>query len=218
MSDLPFFRAPVVKITADPVVVAGTLSKSHTGAIAGGAIGGAAALLVIGAIALVVLRRRRRVRRRKSFASSFERDVVEPDLSLVVTPFDPSHAEEAETNWQRQWTGPEAIPLTSTPLDSSPRAVPVPVGWSSKDLARLREEKLHSSSSSIDRLLSGPNTSITAIPESGPSTSLTATPDVTSSSEARRLQSEVDSLRLEMQQLRTERFEAPPLYEDGDEQ
>ncbi|KAH9077812.1 hypothetical protein EDB83DRAFT_2514525 [Lactarius deliciosus] len=208
-----------VQITADPVTIAsGTSpeSKSHTGPIAGGAAGGVAALLAIGVIAIVARRRRRRSRRRKSIGSLFESDFMEPDLPMTLTPFNPIHTGVAElgtgsqTNWQRQSVEPEIVPLVHapTPSDSpmpSPRMVPVPVGLSSKELARLRED--NSRSQSTDALTPGPSS--TAIIEQG---------IATSPLEARRLQSEVEALRREMQQLRVERFEAPPGYasEDGD--
>jgi len=216
MSDLVFLRAPVLQITANPVTTgtsSKSQSKSHTGAIAGGAIGGVVALLAIGAITLVA--RGRRSRRRKSIGSSFERDVIEPDLPMTMTPFNPTLTGAAEletgsqTKWQQRWTGPEPeiVPLAhaSTPSDSpvpSPLVVPIPVGLSSKELALLREDS--SRSQSTDAFLSG--LSSTATTERGVATS---------STEARRLQSEVESLRREMQELRAERFEAPPGYEDG---
>ncbi|KAH8978969.1 hypothetical protein EDB86DRAFT_3108313 [Lactarius hatsudake] len=208
-----------VQITADPVTtVSGTSpkSKSHTGPIAGGAVGGVAALLAIGVVAFVARRRRRRSRRRKSIGSLFESDFMEPDLPMTLTPFNPTHTGVAElgtgsqTNWQRQPMEPEIVPLVHapTPSDSpmpSPRMVPVPVGLSSKELARLRED--NSRSQSTDALTPGPSSA--AIIEQG---------IATSPLEARRLQSEVEALRREMQQLRVERFEVPPGYasEDGD--
>ena len=198
----------------------GASSKSHTGAIAGSVIGGAV-LLAIGA-ALVARRRRRRRHRRKSIESSFERDVIdEPGLPMTVTPFNPTLIGEAELesgsqiNLQQRWTEPvepESVPLVhaSTPSDSpvpSSRLVPFPIGLSSKELARLRNDS--SRSQSTDALSSDPL--LAATTELGVATT---------SSEARRLQSEVESLRREMQQLRAdtvERFEAPPGYEDGGE-
>jgi hypothetical protein len=117
----------------------------------------------------------------------------------------------SQTNLQQQWiehAEPETVPLVqSFPHSDSPapssRAVPLPVRLSGKELARLRED--NSRSQPTDALSPGPL--------------LTATTEVgvaTSSSDARRLQSEVESLRREMQQLRAERFEAPPLYDHED--
>ena len=111
----------------------------------------------------------------------------------------------SHTNLQQPWAEPvepETTPLVHafTP-DSSSRVVPLPANLSSKELARLREDNSRSQSTS-----------------SGPLTATTELPVDASSSEARRLQSEVESLRREMQELRAERFEAPPLYhEDGDQ-
>ncbi|KAH9064488.1 hypothetical protein EDB87DRAFT_1241631 [Lactarius vividus] len=206
-----------LQITANPVTTAsGTSpkSKSHTGAIAGGVVGGVAALLATGAIAFIAQRRRRRSRRRKSIGSLFESDFTQQDLPMILTPFNPTLTGVAEfgtgsqANWQRQSVEPEIVPLVHgpTPSDSpvpSPRLVSVPVGLSSKELARLREDS--SRSQSTDALTSGPSSTA----ERGVATSF---------SEARRLQSEVEALRREMQQLRVERFEAPPGYasENGD--
>ena len=113
-------------------------------------------------------------------------------------------------NWQQRWTEPvepEVVPLAhaSTPSDSpvpSSRVVPLPVSLSSKELARLREGSSHSQST--DALSSAPPLAATS--ERSADTSL---------SDTRRLQSEVESLRREMEQIRAERFEAPPNYEDG---
>ncbi|KAH9022174.1 hypothetical protein EDB85DRAFT_1871496 [Lactarius pseudohatsudake] len=212
-------KVPVLQIAADPVTT-GTSpkskSKSHTGAIAGGAIGGVVALLAIGAAVLVG---RRRSRRPKSIGSSFETDVVRPDLPMIVTPFNPTlvGATEPETgsptNWQQRSTEPvelEVVPLAHAPNPSdspvpSPRVVSVPAGLSSKELARLRRDNSHAQPP--DPLPSGPS-----------SPAITEQAVASSSSEARRLQSEVEALRREMQQLRVdtvERFEAPPGYDGG---
>ncbi|KAN0141387.1 DUF1793 domain containing protein [Lactarius tabidus] len=175
-------KVPVRQITANPVTTGASSnsnsprnSQSHASAIAGGAIG-AAVLLAIGAALLA----RRRSRRRKLMESS----LVKSDLPTTVTPFNPTllHA--------------------STPSDSpvsSSRVAPPPVGLSSKELARLRQDS--SRPQSTDASPPGP---LSTTAESGVATT---------SSEARRLQTEVESLRREMQQLRVERFEAPPGYE-----
>ena len=114
---------------------------------------------------------------------------VKPDESMTVTPFNPTllHASTPSDS-----LGPSSR-VASPPL-------PPPVGLSSKELARLRQ--VSSQPQSTDPLPSG---SLPANIERGVTTS---------SSEARRLQSEVESLRREMQQLRAERSEAPPGYED----
>ena len=216
MSNSLFSRAPTHQINAFPVTT-GSLSKSsHIGAIAGGAVGGVAVLLAIGAIALVARGRRRRSRRRKSIGSMFERDVIDPDLPMTVTPFNPTVTGAAELeaghqmNRQERWTesGPESASLVhaSTPSDSplpSSRVVPLPPGLYSKGLAQLRADNLNSQSTDA---LSSSGTLLSPATERSADTSY---------SETRRLQSEVESLRLEMQQIRAERFEAPPVYEDG---
>ena len=176
--DWPFLSVPVRQITANPVTT-GASSKSHlhAGAIAGGTIGVAASL----AIGAALLARNRSRRRKPSF--------VKPDSSMTVTPFNLTllHA-----------STPSDSPAPSSRVASPP--LPPPVGLSSKELARLRQDG--SRPQSTDALPSGPLPSNT---ERGVATS---------SSEALRLQSEVESLGREMQQLRAERFEAPLGYED----
>ena len=210
MSDSLFVRAPVLQITANPPMTTETSrkskSKSHAGAIAGGAIGGIAALLGIGAIALVAGRRQSRSRRRQSVGSAFEREVTTPEWPMTVTPFNPTLIAvpaletDPQANSHRRWTEgiePEGAPLVHTSPSSDspvswPYVVPFPVGLSCKELARLRNGSLRS--------------------QFGDSLPIAATELV--SLEAQRLQSEVESLRREMQQLRAERPEAPPSYRD----
>ena len=180
MANLPCLRIPVQQITANPVTTgASPVSHSHTGAIAGGTIG-VTALLAIGAALLT----RSRSRRRKS---SF----VKPDESTTVTPFNTT---------LRHASAPSDLPAPSSRSRVASPPLPPPVGLSSKELARLRQDS--SRPQSTDALPFG---SLSAATERGVTTS---------SSEARRLQSQVESLMREMQQLRAERSEAPPGYED----
>ena len=154
MADLPCLRIPVQQITANPVTTgASPASHSHAGAIAGGAIG-VATLLIIGAALLAQSRTRRR-------KSSF----VKPNESMTVTPFNPTllHA-----------STPSDPPAPLSRVASPP--LPPPVGLSSKELARLRQDS--SRPRSTDALPFG---SLSATTERGVTTS---------SSEARRLQSQ----------------------------
>jgi hypothetical protein len=218
MSDLLFLRAPVLQISVNPATTGtSSKSKSHTGAIAGGTIAAVIAFLAIGAMALVARRRRSRIFRRGSVGSSFATVVTAPNWPrpMSVTPFNATLIEVAapqtvsQTNSRRRWTEPvehESISLahdsSSTPSDSpvsGPRVVSVPVGLSSKELARLRNDSSRSRPS--DQLPAGPT--LAATTESG---------ITTSSSEAQRLRTEVEYLR---EQLRAERSEPPPCYEDG---
>ncbi|KAI9433067.1 hypothetical protein H4582DRAFT_1029614 [Lactarius indigo] len=216
--------APVLQIMANPVATgtssqpqpqpqSHSKSKSHTSEIVGGAIGGVVALLAIGAIALVERRQRRR---RKSNRSWFEGDVIEPDLPMIATPFDPTLAgvagleSSSQMSRQQRWADPvepDVVPLvhaSNSPVPSPP-VTPIPAGLSSREPVRLRRD--------IPRSLP-----TEALPSSPSLHVITGQGVATSSSEARRLQLEVEALRREMQQLRVdtvERFEAPPGYEDG---
>ena len=208
MADSLFVSVPVQQISFAPT------ASGHTGTIAGLSAGGAA-LLAIGIITLVVRRRRRRSRRAKSIRSSSDADVIDPDWPMgVVTPFDPTLDEVAEPETgsqenllQQRWTqpvDPETVPLvhaSTSPLPSPP-VVPVPVGLTSKELARLRRDNLLSQSTG-------------AQPSDPPLPATTELGVATSSSEARRLQSEVETLRREVEIL-TERIEAPPRYDSED--
>jgi len=215
-------KAPVLPITVAPATTGtSSRSKSHTSAVAGGIVAAGAAFLAIGAMALVARRRRRRRRARESIGSSFQTVITAPNCPspMRVTPFNPTVIGVTEpdtgshTNSQRWRTDPvepESISLahvsSSTPSDSPvaipvsfPRVVSVPVGLSSKELARLRNDSSRSQPS--DQLPANPTFAATT--ESGAASS---------SSEAQRLQAEVEYLR---QQLRAERPEPPPCYEDG---
>jgi LPXTG-motif cell wall-anchored protein len=210
-------------------------SRPKTGAIIGGVIVAVAAvLIVIGA--LVLLRRRRlRLRRRKSVQSSFSTHLVDRGPS-VITPFDsvplyPTH--QGSDSWtERQQLLSESTDTEASPdphtLSSAPAVLPrlrpvppVPPGLSDKQLARIRTEALSSQQTDSHQ---SPNSNQSPDPSSNPSSSqssgsrsvVTEQSGVRSPTETRRLQSEVELLRREMQQLRTERFEAPPSYTEGD--
>jgi hypothetical protein len=161
-------------------VSSATSSKttSHTGAVAGGIIGGAAAvILAIGAIIIIIARRRRR--------DHMRRKTVDPSFSFfsndrVTTPFNPTPTDR-----------PSSSPV---PLN------PIPVGLSSKELARLR-------SSAVEPT---PGAGTSSQPTTGPTPSSEAR-TTTSQSEVEYLRREVQRLRGQ-QQIRTEGFEAPPSY------
>ena len=224
MSDNPpSFRAPVLTIKADGTTGAREqpAAPSHTGAIAGAVAGGvAASLLVIGAILFV--RRRRRLSRRKSAVSIFSTSFVEGGPSVTVTPFNLSTLDTTQQG-SDSWTesqqllpehsdgGVASAPrsLSSTPAPALPRSrpvAPIPPGLSSKELARLRTEAQQTYTQ---------HSSDTTESSSTP-TLFTAQSGATSPSDTRRLESEVESLRREMLQLRTERLEPPPSYTSGD--
>ena len=210
MSDnTPSFRAPVLTIKADGTTGAREqpAAPSHTGAIAGAVAGGVAAtVLVIGAILFV--RRRRRLSRRKSAVSIFSTSFEEGGPSVTVTPFNLSTLDTTQQG-SDPWTEQQQLRLSSTPAPALPRSRPVasvPPGLSSKELARLRTEAQQTYTQ---------HSSDTTQSSSTP-TVFTAQSGATSPSDTRRLESEVESLRREMLQLRTERLEPPPSYTSGD--
>jgi hypothetical protein len=227
--DRPSCRAPVftIKVNGTTGGRQQPAASSRNGAIAGAIAGGAAiALLVIGA-SIFVWRRRRLSRRKSTGSRSLSNSLnsfVEGGTSMIVTPFNPSPLDtvhQGSDSWMDQQQllpdSPEGMAsnphsLSPTPAPVLPRLRPVapaPPGLSSKELARLRAEaQLTYTQHSTD-------TAATTQSSSTPSV-FTAQSGVTSPSDTRRLQSEVESLRREMQQLRVERFEPPPSYTTGD--
>ncbi|KAI0290746.1 hypothetical protein B0F90DRAFT_1652294 [Multifurca ochricompacta] len=210
-------KAPILPINAN-ISTTNTSSKaSHTGAVVGGILGGIGALfLVTGAIAFVWRRRRRNMS--KSVRSSFSSVVTEAGQQMAVTPFNPSLPEATQLNamsWTERQSGPFQEATTfqvGNTNDPSPTSLPlhptlpsVPIGLSGKELARLRTEALRS------QRTHSRSASNTPQPNSSPTVTTEGSVG-TSSSETRRLQSEVESLRREMQRLREERHEAPPSY------
>ena len=139
--------------------------------------------------------------------ASFLRAATDNDLKVLMSPYDPVPTEAVlpdawpQTDWQQQTFNRDSLP-------SSSRAAFIPVGLSDKELAQIRSNASRheptdgqqfdfSLAATTDRdLLSG------GAVETAPS------PD------SRRLWSEVDLLRQEVQQLRVERSEpeAPPTY------
>jgi hypothetical protein len=153
--------------------------------------------------------------------------MVDLGPQLMVTPFDPNSSEatqDSEISAEQQPLvigDPEAEMVALQQLSSSPPALlplsrpvaPVPVSLSDKELARLRTEALSYpqprhlgvSTSNVSQSMSSPN----AITESG---------EAMSPYDTRRLHSEVESLRREMERLRAEGLvtAAPPSYSEGD--
>ena len=204
-----FLRAPVVKITVNATSSSPSSSKttSHTGAIAGGVAGGVVALILLaGTIVLVRRRRRRDDLAGESFSSS----AIEPhsDSQMAVTPFNPTLAVTIPPDTSSPtWTTSDG-PFSSSEPTISPIAASIPVGLTGKELARLRSAPTSSHARS-----SSSGSQPTSPPTISSADQTMATPTL----ETRRLQTEVESLRREMQQLRVraERFEAPPSYGDG---
>ncbi|KAH9063198.1 hypothetical protein EDB87DRAFT_1681625 [Lactarius vividus] len=207
--------APVIHITANTTTSTATTSKAtlHTGAIAGGVAGGLAGLiLVVGAIALI-RRRQRQDTFGKSPRTSFSGSLMNVGPHMTVTPFIPTHAGaeplEAGSQFGTSSDGPSS--MSASPLPPLQGVALIPVGLTSKELARMRSAAIRSPLAGHARTSSSGSQPAYPSTISTTERSSTATP----TPETRRLQSEVEILRREMQELRAERFEAPPSYGDG---
>jgi hypothetical protein len=214
----PTCRAPVFTIEAN--VTTSSTAPSHTAQIAGAVTGGVAAVLVVIGVVVLVVRRRRGLSRRKSGRLSFSSSFIEAGPPATVTPFNPTVLEithQASDSLMEQHellfehpdgsTASDPHTLSSMPAPVLPRSqsvTPVPTSLSSKELARLRTEAL-----------TQPPSDPSPIQPSSSPTVVSERTGAISSSDTRRLQSEVESLRREMRQLRTERFEPPPSYTLG---
>ena len=152
-------------------------------------------------------------------------DSAEDSSQVMVTPFNPVPFEATVDSgtWTEQHLlvsedrDAEIVPLHdgfAMPPSVLPRsrpAAPVPAGVSDKEIARLRAEAL-SSQQSHNRSTSNVSHSTSS------RTAVSGLSGATSSYDALRLHSEVESLRREMEQLRTEGLAigAPPSYTEGD--
>ena len=183
------------------------------GAVVGGIIGGVAAIFAVIGIVTFVQRRRRR-RRSPEYTGP----------QMIVTPFDLNYFnanQDSEISAEQQPLvigDPEAEVVAQHRLSSSPPAVlpllgqvaPVP-GLSDKEIAQLRAEALSSPKRHKFR--------VSALKASQPTTLLHAvTESEQSPYDNRRLHSEFESLRREVEQLRSEGLvdAAPPRYAEGD--
>ncbi|KAH9021482.1 hypothetical protein EDB84DRAFT_530283 [Lactarius hengduanensis] len=202
-----------VKLTAYPTTT-GTPSKSHTSVVTRGTIrgvlSGVAAFLVIVAVALVVWRRRRQSHRRTSLVSSSVEEVMSQGTQVTITPFNlpgSTFTEVAPLDTGPQTDLPEQLVRRSPLLRAG---VSVPVGLSSKELARLRSLANESRSQPVDGQPSNSPLITTADRDAGGGAAGAAT----SPSETRIL-SEVNVLRDEIQRLHAEISEPPPSYASG---
>ena len=218
--DLLILRAPV--LIANPTTTGtpkGTPLKPHrrvvSGGVIGGVAGGVAALLAIGTIALAVWHRRRQSYGRTYFGSSFLRESTDQGTQVTVTPFNPTMLTPTEApplaagtqmDFQQPLSdrpsSPEDLPLPLRRMES----VPVPVGLSGKELARLRSHGLRSQP--MNERPPDPPLADTI----GRDALEGAAVATTSLSEARRLRLETSFSRHETQQLLVERSESPPSY------
>jgi len=170
-------------------------SKSHTGAIVGGAIGGVAVFLALGTIALVVRRRRRESQRRTS-------------ATVTVTESAYTQVLGSQTNQQQQIVNPF---IPENPQRAFSDALSIPVGLTGKELAHLRSLANGSRPESTD--IQPPPDSSSASNIDGDA-HVPAAAEATLLPDAQRLWSEFDVLRNEVQQLqlRADRPEVPPTY------
>ena len=198
-------------------VATSTKPVSHAGVIAGATVATLGALFsVIGVVTFV--RRRQRRKMHNSIGASSSTSLIGVAPQATVTPFYMAPPETMQRDPESWMTGPQpqsvslgayndagASGSSSTPLPlppSIPPMVPPHAGLSSKELARLRSEALARSSNHTHSESSG----------SRSVTPPTRDRSIASQSDARRLQSEVENLRREMDLLREERLEAPPSY------
>jgi len=194
----------------------GTRNKK-VGKIVGGIIGGVAAIFAVIGIVTFVQRQRRKSkwnRPRSIFSSST--DSIQAGLGMTVTPFDSNFPEATQetgmTTEQQPFIteepGVQTVALRY--LSSSPPA-PVTAGLSDKELARLRAVALTSQHDNPQNSTS--NVSLTAFSP----TAVAETGGAALPSDTRRLHSEVESLRREMELLRAEGLviAAPPSYTEG---
>ena len=233
----PFFSsltvASLIRVPLQTINANGTVTKTdlpspekrnrNIGAIVGGILGGVAAIFgVIGIITFVLRRRRWRRSRPISILSTGSADA---GPQMIVSPFYPdsfdSNRDSGISAEQQPLVigHPDAEMAALHHLPSSPPTVlpllppltPVPVGLSDKEIARLRAESLtspHPHNFQISALnMSQSVSSLNAVTEPGESTF-----------DSRRLHSEFESLRREVERLREEGLvaAAPPSYAEGD--
>jgi hypothetical protein len=178
--------------------------NKNVGAIVGGIIGGVAAIFaVIGIISFV-----QRQRRRKPKPNRPEPIVSFPTYSIQANPrITATHPNFPEA------TQDSGITTKQQPI--SPPVAPVPVGLSDKELARLRRAPLTSQQADNSRgsASNAPQLTLSPTVVQAAETGGAALP-----SDTRRLHSEVESLRREMERLRAEGLviAAPPSYTEGD--
>ena len=135
---------------------------------------------------------------------------IEEPPRITVTPFNPTLDGAALLEGSQLWTASDGPSSTSElPLSPAQSAAPVPVGLSSKELALLRSTPMLSLPTHALSYSTGSQSTYPPTISATEGSTLPPTPDT------QRLQTEVELLRREMQDLRAERFEAPPSYGEG---
>ena len=154
-----------------------------------------ALIVVVGTIAFI--RRRQRGDEHHKSESSLSGN---QRSQMTVTPFNAALVGVAPRE-------SDGLLSSSEPTLAPPQsAAPVPVGLTGKELAQLRSAPTLSPPTHPWSSSSGSQ------PTYSPTISTTDQTTVAPTPETQRLQTEVESLRREMQQLRAERFEPPPSY------
>jgi hypothetical protein len=225
-------RAPVLTINTNGTTTKTNLpspkkQNRNMGAIVVGTIGGVVAIFAV--IGIVTFVQRRRRWRRSRPGSIFSTDFVDAGPQILVSPYDANSFDanqdlgfsaeqqplvigdpEAEMAVLHHLSSSESPPPSALPLLR--QVTPVPAALSDKEIARLRAEALSSPQPH--------NLRISALNMSQSSSSLNAVTAGGSgeSYDTRRLHTEFESLRREVELLREEGLvvAAPPRYTDGD--
>jgi hypothetical protein len=186
--------------------------KSHIRSITRALIGAVSALLLVAAVIVAFVWHRRRPSIWKSSASSNDSEDMQSASGACVSPF-------IQTRLQMD-ADIHNPSLSAQALGQSPHSSTfIPTGLSAKELARIRAQRL-----STPRAVTPPtrdshhDDSVPAVPQT-PSSPVAAEQSApTSLPVFRTMQSQVDRLWGEIQQLRAERsdVEAPPSYVSHD--
>jgi hypothetical protein len=209
--------------------------KRDIGAIVGGIIGGVAAVFTSIGVVIFLQRQRRRGIPKSILPISTDSCEAGP-YGMVThlnspeatrdagTPPDQQPLEDGDPDTEMVAPVAHRLPPPPAIIPFPQPVVPVPVNLSDKEIARLRAETLGSRQSQAQTR----STSNVSQPETTSSAAnlntATESGEASSSYNNRRLHSEVESLRREMERLReTERLraeglvtEAPPSYTEGD--
>jgi len=179
--------------------------------VVGAVVGGIVALLaVVGVVAFTWRRRRRNMRQygEPPFMGEAGSQVGLAPQTMSRRP-QSSPLEVVVTAARIQESSGSSV--RSPERSTSPSFSSAPIGLSDKELARLRAETLRSQYTHTEGGLDESQPESVAVPEVIPERSATVPPPETPG-----LRSIVQTLQIEVQRLREERFDAPPSYADDD--